>query len=175
MSTHDSITHYGQGRTWRAPWRLVWRLLRAVVPWRRGTARPVRVGRRDRRRLGAMECALAAEAPQLASMFAMFAQLAVGESHDGAERLPRSARSWRWQGPRRVHVALLLAFAGLVALCVTLSFRVQPSSRNCLTSSPSTSATSAGSAGSPAFRARAVAAFAPARTPGCPAYSTYSK
>lgn len=176
MSTHDSITRYGQGRTWRAPWRLAWRLLRAIVPWRLAAARPVRAGRRERRRLGAIECALAAESPQLASMFAMFAQLSVGESHDGAERLPRSSRSR--QGPRRVHLALLFAFASLVALCVTLSFRVNPSSRNCLTStttSTTSTSTTAGSSASSAFRARAAAAFAPVRAPGCRAYPTYSK
>ena len=130
MSTHDSITRYGQGRTWRARWRFAWRSLRTVVPWRRESARPVRVGRRERRRLSAIECALAAETPKLASMFEMFAQLAVGESHDGAERLMRPPRSR--PGPRRVHVALLLAFASIVALCVTLSFRVHPNSRTCL-------------------------------------------
>ena len=174
MSTHDSITRYGQGRTWRAPWRLAWRLLRAIVPWRHAAARPVRAGRRERRRLSAIECALAAESPQLASMFAMFAQLSVGENHDGAERLPRSSRSR--QGTRRVHLALLFAFASLVALCVTLSFRVQPSSRNCPTSSAATSSTSPGLDRSPAFRAAgAAAAFAPVRAPGCRAYPTYSK
>ncbi len=129
MSTHDSITRYGPGRTWRAPWRLAWRLLRACVPWRRAAARPVRLGRRGRRRLSAIERALTVETPQLASMFQMFAQLAVGESHDGAERLPRSVRSL--PRPRRAHLALLFAFASLVALCVTLSFRVTPSPRNC--------------------------------------------
>jgi hypothetical protein len=178
MSTHDSITRYGRGRTWRAPWRLVWRLLRAVVPWGRATGRPVRVGRRERRRLSAIECRLAAETPQLAAMFTMFAQLAVGESHDGAERLTRSVRSRRGarQGVRRVHVALLFAFASLVALCVTLSFRVQPSSRNCLTSSPATSSASPGLDRLPGFRAAgADGAFAPVRVPGCRAYPTYSK
>jgi hypothetical protein len=175
MSTHDSITRYGQGRTWRARWRLAWRWLRALMPWRRATARPVRAGRRERRRLSAIECALAAETPQLASMFAMFAQLCAGENRDGAERLPRSARRGPRRGPRRVHLALLFAFASIVALCVTLSFRVQPSTRNCQASSPSTSSASPGSATSPAFRARAAAVFAPARMAGCPAYPTYSK
>jgi hypothetical protein len=171
MSTHDSVTRYGQGRTWRTRLRLAWRSLRAVVPWRRGSAGPVRAGRRERRRLSSIEWALAAEAPQLASMFEMFAQLAVGESHDGAERLPRSAR----RGPRRAQVALLLAFASLVALCVTLSFRVHPGSRSCLASAPSTSAASPGSSSSPGFRAAGAVAYLPARVPGCPAYPTYSK
>ena len=176
MSTHDSIIRSGQGRTWRAPWRLAWRLLRAGMLWRRAAGRPVRVGRRERRRLSAIEYALAAETPQLASMFEMFAQLAVGESHDGAERLPRLARSRRRpvQGPRRAHVALLLAFASLVALCVTLSFRVHPSTRNCLASTASASSTSPGSAGPLAGRA-AAAAYVPGRMPGCRAYPAYSK
>jgi hypothetical protein len=175
MSTHDSITRLGQGRTWRAPWRLARRLLRAGVPWRRGAARPVRAGRRERRRLSAIECALAAETPQLASMFEMFAQLAVGESHDGAERLTRPARSRPGLGPRRVHVALLLAFASIVALCVTLSFRVHPSSRYCPPWSSSTSSTSPVSSRPMAFRVGAAAAFAPVRVPGCRAYPTNSK
>jgi len=175
MSTHDSIIRSGQGRTWRAPWRLAWRLLRAGMLWRRAAGRPVRVGRRERRRLTAIEYALAAETPQLASMFEMFAQLAVGESHDGAERLPWLTRPGRRpvRGPRRAHVALLLAFASLVALCVTLSFRVHASPRNCLASTSSTSSTSAGSSGSIAFRA--TAAYVPGRMPGCRAYPTYSK
>ena len=140
MSTHDSIARSGQGRTWRAPWRLAWRVLRSCVPWRRGAARPVRAGRRERRRLSVIECALAAEAPRLTAMFEMFAQLAAGESRDGAERLPRSARSRRAHvAPRRAHLVLLLAFASVVALCVTLSFRVHPSPRACLASSPSPS------------------------------------
>jgi hypothetical protein len=176
MSTHDSITRYGPGRTWRAPWRLAWRLLRACVPWRRAAARPVRLGRRGRRRLSAIERALVMETPQLASMFQMFAQLAVGESHDGAERLPRSVRSL--PRPRRVHLALLFAFASLVALCVTLSFRVTPSSRNCLASTSSASSASSASPGSspsPAFRAGGAAAFAPMRMAGCHAYPANSK
>lgn len=177
MSTHDSVIRSGQGRTWRAPWRLARRLLRGCVLWRRAAARPVRAGRRERRRLSAIECDLAAETPQLASMFEMFAQLAVGESADGAERLPRLVRSRRApvHGPRRAHVALLLAFASLVALCVTLSFRVQPGSRNCLASTASTSSTARGSSGSPAFRVAAAAAYLPGRMPGCRAYPTYSK
>jgi hypothetical protein len=178
MSTHDSITRLGQGRTWRAPWRLAWRLLRASVLWRRGAARPVRVRRRERRRLSAIECALAVETPQLAAMFEMFAQLAVGESHDGAERMTRPARARRRrvQGPRRAHVLLLVAFASIVALCVTLSLRVHPSSRNCLASTSSSSSTSPGKSGVFAFRAGgAAAAFAPVRMPGCRAYSTNSK
>jgi len=171
MSTHDSITRSGQGRTWRARLRLAWRRsLRAVMPWRRVAVRPVRAGRRERRRLGVIEYALVAEAPQLASMFAMFAQLSSGESHDGAERLPKAT----FRGPRRAHVALLLAFASIVALCVTLSLRVHPGSRGCLTSTAS-SATS-GASRSPAFRAAgAAAANAPVRMPACRAYPTYSK
>jgi hypothetical protein len=167
MSTHDSITRSGQGRTWRARLRLAWRRsLHAVLPWRRVADRSVRAGRRERRRLSVIEYALVAEAPQLASMFAMFAQLSSGESHDGAERLPKAT----FRGPRRAHVALLLAFASIVALCVTLSFRVHPGSRSCPSSA--TSSASSGASRSPAFRA---AAFAPVRMPGCRAYPTYSK
>ena len=173
MSTHDSITRYGQGRTWRARWRFAWRSLRTVVPWRRESARPVCVGRRERRRLSAIECALAAETPKLASMFEMFAQLAVGESHDGAERLMRPARSR--PGPRRVHVALLLAFASIVALCVTLSFRVHPNSRTCLGATSAAPSAPSAAAQTHALRAGGTAAYLEARMPGCRAYPTYSK
>ena len=168
MSTHDSVTRHGQGRTWRARWRQAWRSLRAAAPWHRG--RPVRAGRRERRRLRVIECALAAETPQLASMFAMFAQLSSGESHDGAERLPKAT----FRGPRRAHVALLLAFASIVALCVTLSFRVHPNSRTCL---GATSAAPSGGAAAqrPPLRAGGTAAYLEARMPGCRAYPTYSK
>lgn len=177
MSTHDSIIHYGQGRIWRARWRRVRRSVRAGVPWRRGRARPVRAGRRERRSLRAIECALAADTPQLASMFAMFAQLTVGENHDGAERLPRVARSRPRPGPRsrRAHVALLFAFASLVALCVTLSFRVHPGSRSCPAAASSTSAASPAAPPAPVFRAGMAAAAAPVRMAGCHAYPTYSK
>jgi hypothetical protein len=173
MSTHDSIIHYGQGRTWRARWRQVLRSLRAGAPWCRGRARPVRAGRRERRRLRAIECALAAETPQLASMFAMFAQLTVGENHDGAERLPRVVRSRPRPGPRprRAHVALLFAFASLVALFVTLSFRVHPGSRNC----PASASSASSAPPAPVFRAGMAAAYAPLHMTGCRAYPTYSK
>lgn len=176
MSTHDSIIHYGPGGTWRARLRRVRRSLRAVAPWRRGRARPVRAGWRERRRLRAIECALAAETPQLASMFAMFAQLNVGENHDGAERLPRMVRSRQRPGPRprRAHVALLFAFASLVALCVTLSFRVHPGSRSCPAASSASSASPAAPS-VPVFRPGVASAYAPLRMAGCRAYPTYSK
>ena len=87
MSTHDSITRRGSRRTWGARWRLAWRSLCAVVSRRPVAGGSVRAGRRERRRLSAIERALAADTPRLASMFEMFGQLAVGESHDGAERL----------------------------------------------------------------------------------------
>lgn len=177
MSTHDSITHYGEGRTWRSRLRQALRSLRAAAPWRRGRARPVRVGRRERRRLRAIECALAAETPQLALMFAMFAQLTVGESHEGAERLSRVKRSRPRPGPspRRAHLALLFAFASLVALCVTLSFRVHPGSRSCPAGASSAASASPAAPPTPAFRAGMAAAYAPLRMQGCRAYPTYSK
>ena len=177
MSTHDSITHYGRGRTWRARLRQAWRSLRAGAPWRRGRARPVRAGRRERRRLRAIECALVAETPQLAAMFAMFAQLTAGENHEGAERLPRLVRPRPAPGsrPRRAHVALLFAFASMVALCVTLSFRVHPGSRNCPAAASPTSATSPAAPPVPVFRAGMAAAYAPVRMTGCRAYPAYNK
>jgi hypothetical protein len=177
MSTHDSIIRYGQGRAWRARWRRARRSLRAGVSWGRGRARPVRAGRLERRRLRAIECALVAETPQLASMFAMFAQLTVGENHDGAERLPRVVRSRPRRGPspRRAYLALLFAFASLVALCVTLSFRVHPSSRNCPAAASSAASGSPAAPPAPVFRAGMGAAYTPVHMPGCRAYPTYSR
>jgi hypothetical protein len=153
MSTHDSITRRGSRRTWGARWRLAWRSLCAVVSRRPVAGGSVRAGRRERRRLSAIERALAAETPRLASMFEMFGQLAVGESHDGAERL--TAPAWPRPRPRRAHLAVLLALASMVALCVTLSLRVHTVPRAC-----------PGSAAAPAT------AYAPVRELGCPAYAT---
>ena len=86
--------------------------------------------------------ALARETPRLASMFAMFNELAGGEPV-GAERLP----SRTWPRPRLAQVAFLATLAAIVALSVVLSTQVHGVMRPCLASaSPSSSASSGPSA-----------------------------
>ena len=135
MSLHDRFTQAGRDRA-RRRFRL--RLARRGpglpgLP-RRGARGSVRVSARDQRRLAAMDRALATETPRLASMFAMFNELA-GEEPVGAERLPARA----WPRPGLAQVAFLATLAAIVALCVVLSTQVHSVMRPCL-ASPSTSA-----------------------------------
>ena len=79
-----------------------------------------------RRRLAAIERSLAADAPALSSKFAMFNHLTRGERAVGVEQI--SAQAW----PRpRPAVAILLALAALVTLCVTLSTQIHTAVRPC--------------------------------------------
>ncbi len=79
---------------------------------------------RDHRRIAALERRLAAEAPVLASMYAMFNHLAEGEGPIRREALPPAPP--RRGRPRPVHMAVLMALAAVVALCVTLSTQLHP-------------------------------------------------
>jgi hypothetical protein len=79
-----------------------------------------------RRRLAALERSLAAEAPALSSKFAMFNDLTRGERAVGVEQV--SVRDWH--RPRPV-VAILLALAAIVTLCVTLSTQIHTAVRPC--------------------------------------------
>jgi hypothetical protein len=82
---------------------------------------------RYRRELAAIERGLLAETPALSSKFALFNHLTKGEQPVGAERLPGSA------GPRLrpVHLAVLLALAALVTLCLTISAQSGSGIRQC--------------------------------------------
>ena len=79
-----------------------------------------------RRRLAALERSLAADAPALSSKFAMFNDLTRGDREVGVE--PVSVRAW--PRPRPV-VAILLALAAIVTLCVTLSTQIHTAVRPC--------------------------------------------
>jgi hypothetical protein len=94
---------------------------------------------RDRRRLAAIERALAAEAPGLSSKFALFNQLTVGERPAGPEQLPPPRRP----ALRPAYLAVLLALAAVAALCVTLSLQLHPVVRTCAATATAAVRTSA--------------------------------
>ena len=144
MSLHDLFTQAGRDRA-RRRFRL--RLARRGpglpgLPGllRRGPGGSARATARRRRRLAAIDRALAKETPRLASMFAMFNQLAAGEPV-GAERLP----SRTWPRPGLVQVAFLATLAAIVALSVVLTTRVHGVMRPCLTSASASSSASSSS------------------------------
>ena len=96
------------------------------------------------------ERALVADTPALSSKFALFNHLTKGERPIGLEQLPASA----WPRPRPAHLAVVLALAAIVTLCLTLSTQIHSMVRPC-------QATSAAGAG----------AYAPVRGLNC-AYAT---
>jgi len=117
---------------------------------------------RGLRRLAAIDRALAVETPRLASMFAIFDELAGGEPV-GAERLP--ARTW--PRLRLAHVAFLATLAAIVALVVVLSTQLHGVLRPCQStvSASSTAPSAASSTASPTALSatpRAVSPPAPA-------------
>ena len=95
MSLHDLFTQAGRDRA-RRRCGCAWPGADSACPAcrglrRRGPGCSARATARGRRRLAAIDRALATETPRLASMFAMFNQLAA-EEPVGAERLP--SRAW---------------------------------------------------------------------------------
>jgi hypothetical protein len=115
-------------------------------------------GGRLRRELAAMEAALTAQTPGLASLYETFNRLNRGERPlagppGGAEPLPVPV----WRRPRFAGIATLAALALLVALCVTLSAQFRPAVQSCLAA-----------AAAPA--AAAAAASAPVRALACREY-----
>lgn len=192
MSLHDRFTQAGRGRARR---RLRLRLARRGpglpgLPGlrRRGPGCSARATARRRRRLAAIDRELARETPRLASMFAMFNQLAAEEPVD-AERLPSRA----WPRPGLAQFAFFATLAAIVALSVVLSTQVHSMMRPCLTSasasssvspfasssvSPSVSPFASSSASPPAGQARGapgLAAFVPVRGLSCQAYAAPNK
>jgi hypothetical protein len=139
------------GRTYGRDWRIQWprtRLGRGRL--RPGPAAPgARVRARYRRELAAIERALVADTPALSAKFALFNHLTAGELPASVELVSAPARS----RPRSAHLAVLLALAAVVALCLTLSAQLHPAARPC------------------AVTATAGAASSPVRGPGCPAYA----
>ena len=149
MSLHDLFTQAGRDRARR---RLRLRLARRELGLpglpglpRRGPGCSARATARRRRRLAVIDRALARETPRLASMFAMFNELAA-EEPVGAERLP----SRSWPRPRLAQVAFLATLAALVAMCVVLSTQVHGVMRPCLTSASGRSGTSSSPSAAPA-------------------------
>ena len=107
----------------------------------------MRAGRR--RQLAAIERALMADTPALSAKFALFNHLTAGERPVGVELVSGPGRS----RPRAAYLAVLLALAAVVTLCLTLSAQLHPAVRPC------------------AVTATAGAASSPVRGPGCPAYA----
>jgi hypothetical protein len=160
MSLHDLFTQAGRtraGRRFRP--RLARRGLGLPSPRGRKRGRGgVRATARGRRRLAAIDRALAAETPRLASMFALFNALAA-EEPVGTERLPTRA----WPRPKPAQLAFLATLAAIVALCAMLSTQLHSVIRPCQTSASASSGTSG------------LSAFAPARELSCRAYATPNK
>jgi len=186
MSLHDLFTQAGRDRARRRfRLRLAQRVLGLPGLPRRGVRGAVRVSARGQRRLTAMDRALAAETPRLASMFAMFNQLA-GQEPVRAERLAPRA----WSRPGLAQVAFLATLAAIVALCLVLSTQVHSVIRPCLafaskstSASPSAPLSAVPPASPPASpaaslgggRATGAAAIAAVHDLNCQAYATTNK
>jgi hypothetical protein len=125
---------------------------RFLARWRRGLSQVIRRrairfrrGRSLRRELWAMENALAADAPKLASMFEVFNLLTRYERPVGIEPLALSAplraavmsrRSRRSAGASRQRrlaaIFTLMVLAVVAATCFAITTQVRPAGRACL-------------------------------------------
>ena len=148
MTLHDPSVGMNYGWDWHIRWTWARRGLGWLRPRPAGPGARVRLP--YRRKLAAIERALAADTPGLSSKFALFNHLTRDERPVGVERIPRPA----CPRPRPVHVALLLAVAAIVTLCVTLSAQFQTAVRPC----------------GPGGGARATISM-PVRGLSCPAYA----
>ncbi len=114
MTMHDPLVGMGYGWGWG--WRVRWPGARhghgGRAAWPGAPVRPC-----SRRKLASIERALMADTPALSSKFAMFNDLTRGERPVGVEQLPVPAL----RPPRAMYVAVLLALAAVVTLCLTLS------------------------------------------------------
>ena len=153
MTLQNSSTGLGDGRAGRRrPLSLLRRLRvpQARVPYGPGGASAGREGRR----IAALDRRLMAEAPALASMYAMFNRLTNGQGPSDWEALtaerPRRAR------PHPAHLAVLMVLAAVVALCVTLSTTLHP----------------AGAPGCNPAAGMVAAAQLPVHSAACPSYAT---
>ena len=189
MSLHDRFTQAGRDRARRRfRLRLTRRGLGPPGLSRRGARDGLRMSARGRRRLTAMDRALARETPQLAAMFALFNKLA-GQEPVRAERLPPRA----WPRPGLAQVAFLATLAAIVALCLVLTTQVHSVIRPCLafasrstSASPSAPLSAVPSMSPPASPAASLgggratgasgpAAIAAVRHLNCQAYATTNK
>jgi Protein of unknown function (DUF3040) len=122
MTMHDPFVGMGYGWGWRARWPGTRHRPGRRPPGPRG---PVRAP--YRRKLAKIERSLMADTPALSSKFALFNHLTRGEQPVGVERLPSSARA----RPRAAYVAVLLALAAIVTMCLALSAQVRTAARTC--------------------------------------------
>ena len=122
MTTHDPFVGMGYGWSWRVRWPGT-----RHRPGRRpqGPGGPVRAP--YRRKLARIERTLMADTPALSSKFALFNHLTRGERPVGVEQLPSAGR----RRPRAAFVAVLLALAAIVTMCVALSAQVRTTVRPC--------------------------------------------
>jgi hypothetical protein len=125
MTIHDPSIGMTNGRNWRARWFRSRRGLLRLRPRPAGPGAPVRLP--YRRKLAAIERALVSETPGLSTRFALFNHLTRGERPVGVERLPGPARPRL----RRAHLAVLLALAAIVTLCLTLGAQAGRAIRPC--------------------------------------------
>jgi hypothetical protein len=122
MTMHDPFVGMGYGWSWRVRWPGT-----RHRPGRQpqGPGAPVRAP--YRRKLARIERTLMADTPALSSKFALFNHLTRGERPVGVERLPSAGR----RRPRAAYVAVLLALAAIVTMCVALSAQVRTAVRPC--------------------------------------------
>jgi hypothetical protein len=113
MTMHDPFVGMGYGWGRRVRWP--------------GAGHGVRVRAPYRRKLAAIERGLMADTPALSAKFAMFNDLAGGEPPAGAERLPAPAL----RGPRAMYLAMLLAVAAVVTMCLALTAQVRTAVSPC--------------------------------------------
>jgi hypothetical protein len=151
MTTHDPSIGMTYGWEWRIRWFRSRHGLGRLWPRPAGPGAPVRLP--YRRKLAAVEHALLLDRPGLSTRFDLFNHLTRGERPIGVEQLPGPA----WPRPRRAHLAVLLALAAIVTLCLTLGAQARTAIRPC-------SATAGGGA----------TVSGPVRGLSCPAYANTS-
>ena len=122
MTMHDPFVGMGYGWGWRVRWPGARHRPGGQRP---GPGGPVRAP--YRRKLAQIERTLMADTPALSSKFALFNHLTRGERPVGVEQLPSRGR----RRPRAAHVAVLLALAAIVTMCVALSAQVRTAVRTC--------------------------------------------
>jgi len=122
MTMHDPFVGMGYGWGWRVRWPGA---RRGPGGQRPGPGGPVRAP--YRRKLAQIERTLMADTPALSSKFALFNHLTSGERPVGVEQLgsPAGRRPWA------AHVAVLLALAAIVTMCLALSAQVRTAVRPC--------------------------------------------
>jgi hypothetical protein len=122
MTMHDPFVGMGYGWGWRIRWPGARRGPGGQPPGPGG-----RVRAPYRRELSKIERTLVAGTPALSSKFALFNHLTRGERPVGVEQFPSPA----WPRPRAAYLAVLLALAAIVTLCLALSAQVRTAVRPC--------------------------------------------